>query len=388
MIPYSRQNINKTDIQSVINVLKSDFITQGPTVKNFENKISRLVNSKFAVSANSGSSALHLACLALGIKKNDIVWTVPNTFAATANCAINCGAKVDFVDIDSRTFNISVENLEKKLKKTAKKKLPKLIIPVHLGGQPCEQKKIWLLSKKYKFKILEDASHSFGAKHFAEPVGSCKWSDVTVFSFHPVKIITTGEGGIATTNNRKLAREMEMFKTNGIIKEKKNFLIKKKNLGPWYYEQQNFGFNYRMNDISAALGLSQIKRLKKFLLKRNYIAKIYKKELTEPYFKVQKIFKYNFSSYHLFTVQLELKKFRYSYYEIFKKLRKKNFFVNLHYMPLHMNPFFTKKGFKKTQFPISEKYGKRTLSLPIYYGLKKKKIIQICNLLKSFIKKN
>ncbi len=388
MIPYSRQSINKSDVNSVTTILKSNFLTQGPTIKNFEAKIKKLVKSKFAVSANSASSALHLACLALGIKKNDIVWTVPNTFAASANCAIHCGAKIDFVDIDEFTFNISMTELEKKLIRTPKKKLPKLLIPVHLGGQPSEQKKIWSLSKKFKFKILEDASHSIGAKHFGEPVGSCKWSDVTVFSFHPVKIITTGEGGIATTNNKNYAQKMEMFRTNGIVKNKEKFLYKKKIDEPWYYEQQSLGFNYRMNDISAALGISQLKRLNNFLIKRNRIAKIYKSELNPPFFRLQKILSHNYSSFHLVLVQLNLKKFKYSYKNIFKKLRKKNFFINLHYMPLHTNPFFSKKGFKKKQFPISEKYGNCSLSLPVYPDLSTKKVFEICKILKSFIRKN
>ncbi len=388
MIPYSRQNINQSDINSVTRILKSNFLTQGPTVKNFEEKIKKLVKSKFAVSANSATSALHLACLALGIKKNDVVWTVPNTFAASANCAINCGARIDFVDIDELTFNISINELEKKLIRTPKKKLPKLLIPVHLGGQPSEQKKIWSLSRKYKFKILEDASHSIGAKHFGEPVGSCKWSDITVFSFHPVKIITTGEGGMATTNNLKYAQKMEMFRTNGIVKDKAKFLFRKKINQPWYYEQQSLGFNYRMNDISAALGISQLKRLKIFLIKRNKIAKIYKSQLNPPFFRLQKILTHNYSSFHLVLVQLNLKKFKYSYENIFKKLRKKKFFINLHYMPLHTNPFFLKKGFKKKQFPVSEKYGNCSLSLPVYPDLQVKKVTEICKLLKSFIKKN
>ncbi len=385
MIPYSRQNINREDINYVVKILKSDFLTQGPIVKKFEKKFKKIVKAKFAISANSATSALHLACLAIGVKKGDIVWTVPNTFAASANCAINCGAKIDFIDIDNLTFNLSVKELEKKLKKTKKKYLPKLIIPVHLGGQATEQKKIWELSKKYKFKILEDASHSIGSKHFGERVGSCKWSDITVFSFHPVKIITTAEGGMATTNNLNYAKKMEMFRTNGITKEKKNF-INKDNLGPWYYEQQNLGFNYRMNEISAALGLSQIKRLNFFLTTRNILAKIYKRELREPFFRLQKILKHNYSSYHLVLVQLNLLKFRYSYKTIFEKLRKKKFYVNLHYMPLHTNPFFIKQGFIKNQFPISEKYGKCTLSLPVYPGLPKKKVFEICKLLKSFVK--
>ena len=290
MFPYSRQSIYKKDILSVVRVLKSDFLTQGPLVNKFEKKILNYVKAKYAVATNSGSSALHIACLALNLKKGDIVWTVPNTFAATANCALLCGAKVDFVDIDKNTWNMCVRSLEKKLQKE-KNKLPKIVIPVHFAGQPTEQKKIWELSKKFKFKIIEDASHSLGAKHFIEPVGSCKWSDITVFSFHPVKIITTGEGGMATTNNKKYSDQMKIFLSNGIVKDSKLFKFKKKNQ-PWYYEYQKTGFNYRMNEISASIGISQLSRLKGFLKKRNNIAKLYKKILDKLFIRYQKINKY------------------------------------------------------------------------------------------------
>ena len=273
MIPYSRQSISKKDILEVNKVLRSDFLTQGRKVGEFEKLVSKISKAKFGVAANSASSALHLGCLALGLKKNDIVWTVPNTFVASANCAINCGASIDFVDIDKDTWNISLEELKKKLVKAKKKKkLPKLIIPVHFAGQTSEQKKIWELSKKYNFKILEDASHSIGASHKKEVSGSCKWSDITVFSFHPVKIVTTGEGGMALTNNPYYAKKMRMYRTNGITQ--KNFLFKNNKNKPWYYEHQITGYNYRMNDISAALGISQVKRIKKFV--NSYRKIIYK----------------------------------------------------------------------------------------------------------------
>ncbi len=385
MFSFSKQSINKKDISSVIKVLNSDYLTQGGQVPKFEKKIIKLVNAKYGVAVNSGSSALHLACLALDLKKNDNVWTVPNTYAATVNCAINCGAIIDFVDIDPRTWNISVEKLELKLRSVPKKKLPKIVIPVHFAGQPTEQKKIWYLSKKYGFKIIEDASHSFGARHFNEPVGSCKWSDITVFSFHPVKIITTAEGGIATTNSKKLAETMQIYRNNGITKNSNLFVFKKKNQ-PWYYEQQTYGFNFRMNDISAALGLSQLERFKKFIRKRNVIANLYKRQLNNYPIKFQKILSYNLSSYHLFVIQFDLKKSKYSYKEIFKKLRSKSIYVNLHYMPIHCSPYFKKKGFKLNQFPVSENYSLRSMSIPIYFDLKMKKLIQISNLIKNFFK--
>jgi len=386
MVPYSRQSINKQDISSVIKVLKSNFLTQGPKVLEFEKKFSQYVKSKYAVSSNSGSSSLHLACLSLNIGKNNIVWTVPNTFAASANCAINCGAKVDFVDIDPKTWNIEISSLEKRLLISKKKnKLPKALIPVHFGGQATEQKEIWKLSKKFKFKIIEDASHSIGAKHYGEMVGSCKWSDVTVFSFHPTKIITTGEGGMATTNDKKIAEKMKIYRTNGITKDYKLFK-NKKNSEPWYYEQLECGYNYRMNDIAAALGISQLKRINQFIKKRNLIAKLYKKILKDVPVEFQKINTYNFSSYHLFIIKLDLGKFKYSYKKIFNFLRAKKYFVNLHYMPLHLSPYFKKKGFKKNDFPIAEHFGKLALSIPVYNDLKLKKIYEICKTIQSFAK--
>lgn len=383
MIPYSRQNINKTDINAVKKVLSSNFLTQGPLVNKFEQLIKNYVGSEYAFAVNSATSGLHLACLALGIKKGDIVWTVPNTFAATANCALNCGAKVDFVDIDKDDWNMSVSELEKKLIKAKKKsKLPAAVIPVHFAGQPTEQKKIWLLSKKFKFKIIEDASHSIGAKHYGEKVGSCRWSDITVFSFHPVKIITTGEGGMITTNNKNFAKKIEQLRNNGITQ--KNFIFKKNKKNPWYYEHQLPGYNYRMNDLSASLGISQFKRIKKFINYRNAIALVYKKKLKKTSLKFQKIMSYNNSSYHLFPIKFDLKKLKYSYYEIFHKLRKAKFYVNLHYMPLHLSPYFKAKGFYEGQFKHSENYAQASISIPIYYGLKLKKIDKIVKLINSF----
>ncbi len=383
MIPYSRQNINQKDISEVNKVLRSNFLTQGDNVKKFEKIISNFTKAKYSVAVNSASSALHIACLALGIKKNDIVWTVPNTFAASANCAINCGASVDFVDIDPDNWNISIEELEKKLKSAkSKRKLPKLLIPVHFAGLPYDQEKIWKLSKKYKFKVLEDASHSIGAKHKNQRSGSCKWSDITVFSFHPVKIITTGEGGMALTNNKKLSDKMKILRTNGISQS--NFLYKKNKGKPWYYEHLVPGFNYRMNDISAALGISQFKRLKKFVLKRNLIASQYKKYFKDLPLKYQKIDKDSYSSYHLFPVQFNLKKSKKNYLNIFRKFRSNNFYVNVHYMPLHLSPFFKKKGFKKGDFKNSENYAAKSISIPIFYHLKEFQIIKIVKLIKSF----
>jgi len=382
MIPYSKQSISKNDIAAVTMALKSNFLTKGPLFKKFENKIGKKFSSKYVIVSNSGSSSLHLACLAIGIKKGDIVWTVPVTYAASANCALNCGAKIDFVDICSKTFNISIVELSKKLEfAQKKKKLPKVIIPVHLGGLPYEQKEVWKLSKKYNFKIIEDASHAIGSKHYGENVGSCKWSDITVFSFHPVKIITTAEGGASLTNNQIYYDKMLQFRENGIIFNKKKFI--KKSTYSGYYEQISTGYNYRMNELSAALGISQLKNLEKFTKKRNEIAKKYINELKNFPVKFQKIEKYNFSSYHLMIIKFNLNQLKLNYKQIFDKFRKNKIFVNLHYSPLHLNPYFQRMGFKNKQFLNSEDYANTSLSIPNYYDLKKVDFYKVIKIIKS-----
>jgi len=291
-----------------------------------------------------------------------------------------------FVDINNETFNISIEKLKNKLIIAKKnKKLPKVIIPVHLGGQPSEQKKIWKLSLKYKFKILEDASHSIGGKHYGNRVGNCKWSHITVFSFHPVKIITTGEGGISLTNDRDLNYKMKLFRDNGISRERKNFSKRNKNF-IWHYEHLDSGFNYRMNDISASLGISQLKRINQFVKKRNQIAKLYNNLLKDIPIKTQKILPHNYSSYHLFIIQFDLKKTKFTYNQIFNLFRNNNYYVNLHYMPLHLSSYFKKLGFRKNNFPNSEEYQKKSISLPIFYDLKKNSVIKIVNLVKKIYK--
>jgi|TARA_B110000116_G_scaffold258614_1_gene259928 UDP-4-amino-4,6-dideoxy-N-acetyl-beta-L-altrosamine transaminase len=385
-LKYSTQSIAKNDVISVSKVLKSEYLTQGPKTEEFEKKIKNLVESKYALASNSGSSALLLACKALSLKPKDLFWTVPNSFVATANCGVLTGLKVDFIDIDPDTWNISLLKLEEKLKKAKKKrKLPKLIIVVHLGGLPVNPIKLKQLSKTYKFKIIEDASHSFGAKYFSKRVGCSKWSDITVFSFHPVKIITTGEGGCCTTNNKKYHDKMKALRFNGIIKEKKNF--KYSNLGPWYYEQHFLGYNFKMNEIQSTLGISQLKKLKKFLIKRNKVAQFYIDNLSDLPIKFQKIEKNFYSSYHLFIIKLNTEH-KNLYKIFFNYLRAKNIFVNLHYLPIHLQPFYRKFGFKRKQFPISEEYSETAISIPIYPDLKKTEQIKIINLIKLFFKKN
>ena len=382
---YSTQTISKKDIISVNKILKSEFLTQGPKTPEFENKIKILVGSKYVLATNSASSALLLACKALSLKSGDLFWTSPNSFVATANCGVLCGLKIDFLDIDPDTWNISIEKLEKKLKIAKKKKrLPKLIIIVHLGGLPVNPIKLNNLSKKYKFKIIEDASHSLGGKYYSKNVGCSKWSAITIFSFHPVKIITTGEGGCCTTNKKKYYEKLKALRNNGIIKERKNF--KFKNLGPWYYEQHSLGYNFRMNDIQSALGISQLKNLNIFVKKRNKIAKFYCNQLKNLPIKFQKIEKNFYSTYHLFIIKLDVK-YKYLHKKFFNYLRSKNMYVNLHYLPIHLQPFYRKFGFKKNQFPVAEEYSETAISIPIYPNLKKKEQIKIINYIKLFFNK-
>ena len=388
MIPYGRPSISKADIKNLNKVLKSNWLTQGPLVPRFEKKIAKFVGAKYAVATNSASSALHISCLTLGLKKNHYFWTSSNSFVASANCGLHCGAKVDFVDIDKKTWNISLELLIKKLKFSKKKnKLPKIVIPVHFSGQATDQKEIWELSKKYKFKILEDASHSLGGMHRKQKIGNCRWSDITVFSFHPVKPITTAEGGMALTNDRQLYLKLLKYRNSGITKNYSE--LKKKNKSYWYYEQQLLGFNYRMNELEASLGLSQLKKLTKFIKRRNQIAKIYNKLLKDLPIQLPFIKKLNYSTFHLFVIRFNKKLIKnYSYKKIFDKIRKRGIGINLHYLPIHLQPYFKKLGFKSNYLINSENYSNEAISLPIYHELKfieqKKVMTTIKNVLNEY----
>ena len=367
MIPYGRQSIDEEDIASVLKVLRSDLITQGPIPDLFEKEVSNLVNSNFAVVTNSATSSLLVSCLSLGLEKGDYLWTSPNSFVASANCALHCGAQIDFVDIDLDTGNISLEKLKEKLE-TAKKenKLPKIIIPVHFAGQPTDQEEIWKLSKEYDFKIIEDASHSLGAKHMGEKVGSCKWSDVTVFSFHPVKIITSCEGGMSTTNDKDIRDKMQLYRTHGITKDSSKFV---NGTDPWHYEQHVLGHNFRLSDLHAALGLSQLIKLPKFVSKRNSIASRYNSELIRDNIQLPTIKKENYSSFHLYVIQMLHDDYKSERERIFKFLRKIKIGVNVHYIPIHLHPYYRKLGFKEGDFPNAEKFSNRSISLPIFYDL-------------------
>ena len=363
MIPYGRQNIDKNDIAAVVKILKSDFITQGPTTPQFEKAISKVTNSKYACAVNSATSALHIACLSLGIGKDDIVWTSPISFVASSNCALYCGAKIDFVDIDKTSYNICVKSLENKLIDAEKKgQLPKAVIPVHLSGQSCEMKTIKRLSKKYNFKIIEDAAHAIGGKYLGQPIGNCKYSDITVFSFHPVKIITTSEGGICTTNDPNLYSRLCRFRSHGVTRHPQEMVNKPD--GSWYYEQLELGYNYRLNDIMSALGLSQLKKLKKFIRERKKIAKIYDKLFDKtPIITPKQSIDFD-SSRHLYIIRIPNNRDG-----VFENLRNNGIGVNIHYIPIYRQPFYQKFNFNYNDFKESEKYYKEAISIPIYPGL-------------------
>jgi UDP-4-amino-4,6-dideoxy-N-acetyl-beta-L-altrosamine transaminase len=368
MIPYGRQDISEADIQSVVDVLRSDFLTQGPAVPAFEKSVKDYCGSEHAVATNSATSALHIACLALGVVKGDLVWTSPITFVASANCALYCGADVDFVDIDPRTYNLSTERLAEKLAQAEKSgRLPKVVIPVHLCGQSCDMAGIHVLSQRYGFKTIEDASHAIGGKYRGEPIGNCRYSDITIFSFHPVKIITTGEGGMALTNDIQLAKRMQLLRSHGITREAEEMTHESD--GPWYYQQIELGFNYRMTDIQAALGLSQMQRLDEFVTRRHTIAKRYDQLLADlpvitPWQGAD-----GYSGFHLYVIYLKLGEIARSHLEVFESLRAAGIGVNLHYIPVHTQPYYQKLGFKVGAWPVAERYYEQAISLPMYAKL-------------------
>ncbi len=385
MIPYGKQSISRADIAAVREVLKSDFITQGPKVPEFENKVKTFVGSKYAFAMNSATSSLHIACLALGLKEGDYLWTSSNSFVASANCGIYCGAKVDFVDIDPTSYNMDMIQLNNKLQEAKKNNcLPRIVIPVHMAGQSCDMETLKKLSKQYGFSIIEDASHGIGSKYKNKYVGSCKYSDITVFSFHPVKIITTGEGGVATTNNKELAKKINILRTHGITKDKKEML--NDSHGPWYFEQHELGFNYRMTDIHASLGINQMQRLRSFVNKRNTLAKNYDRLLENMPLKIPVQSKDCSSSFHLYIVRINMNKIKSNKKKIFNYLKKKGIGVNVHYIPIHYHPFYQNLNFKKGYLPETEKYYEEAISLPIFPDLKLKDQKYIANCLKEVLK--
>jgi UDP-4-amino-4,6-dideoxy-N-acetyl-beta-L-altrosamine transaminase len=368
MIPYGRQEITEADLEAVASVLRSDFLTQGPAVPNFEAAVAARVGAAHGVAVNSATSALHIACLALDLQPGDWLWTTPVTFLASANCGRYCGANVDFVDIDPRTYNMSPEALERKLKRAqAEGRLPKVVVPVHLCGQPCEMERIHELGARYGFRIIEDASHAIGGRYRGEPVGNCRYSDITVFSFHPVKIITTAEGGMAMTNDPQLARRMERLRSHGMTRDPADMTHAPD--GPWYYQQLELGFNYRLTDVQAALGLSQLQRLESYVARRHEIARRYDALLAELPVVVPWQHPDGFSGLHLYVVRLPVDGRHPGHGQVFESLRASGIGVNLHYIPVHLQPYYQALGFRPGDFPEAERYYREAISLPMYSSL-------------------
>lgn len=377
MIPYGRQDVQSSDVDAVLEVLSSDYLTQGPVVPRFEQAVAHQVGVRYAVAVSNATAALHVACMALDLHPGEWLWTVPNTFVASANCGRYCGAQVDFVDIDPDTWNLSVARLAEKLVSARDAgRLPKIVVPVHFAGQPTEQEAIFELAREFGFRVLEDASHAIGASRNGEPAGSCRWSDITVFSFHPVKIITTGEGGMALTNDPELADRMAMLRTHGITRNPTRWRAASATAAdsgsapvprPWYYEQQLLGYNYRMTEIHAALGLSQLTRLADYIERRNELAGRYDSLLRDLPLQLPAITAGNRSAYHLYVVRLAPgARSRISRDRIFNELRKREIGVNLHYLPVHLQPYYRDLGFGVGQFPEAEAYGESALTLPLY----------------------
>lgn len=368
MIPYGRQNISDEDINSVVEVLKSDYLTQGPAVPLFEQKVAEYVGAEFAVAVNSATSALHIACMALNVGKGDLVWTSPNSFVASANCALYCDADVDFVDIEADTGNMCVKALTDKLEKAEQAgRLPKVVIPVHFAGQSCDMKNIHRLSLRFGFNIIEDASHAIGAKYLQAPVGNCRYADITVFSFHPVKIITSAEGGLATTNSKSLLAQLQLFRSHGVTRDPK--LLTGENQEPWYYEQIDLGLNYRFTEIQAALGTSQLSRLDEFVVKRNELVAYYQQKLKPAVAQLNvKLLATSadcYSANHLFMIKVPAAKRR----PLFEFLRNKKIGVNVHYIPIHHQPYYQTLGFTKDQYPKAVDHYNSAITLPLYPDL-------------------
>lgn len=384
MIPYGRQLISEEDIRAVVNVLRSDFITQGPAVECFESALATRFKVDHAVAVNSATSALIIACQALGLGGGDVLWTSPNSYVASANCALLCGADVDFVDIDTDTHNMCVLALADKLRDAELiGRLPKVVMPVHFGGWPCDMAEIHALSKRYGFYIIEDASHAVGAMYQGSPIGSCEYSDITVFSFHPVKIITTGEGGSALTNSHELAEKMMRLRSHGVTREKR--AMRGPSEGAWYYQQLDLGYNFRMTEMQAALGLSQLDRLETFIVKRRQLARDYQSLLESfpmslPHHE-SLLEKCNLqASHHLYPIVLDQTLDRKL---IFDSLREQGVGVNVHYIPIHLHPYYESKGFERGGYPRAEHYYRGAISLPLHPGITEQMQLDIVACLKK-----
>ena len=378
MIYYGRQDINQDDIEAVRAVLASDFLTQGPAIERFEKTVASYCGAKYAVAVCNATAALHIACRAAGLEPGDVLWTAPNTFVASANCGLYCGSDVDFVDIDVQTYNMSTQELEKKLASSAKK--PKVLVPVHFSGQPCDMEQIHRLAKDHDITIVEDASHAIGAEYKGERVGSCKYSDMTVFSFHPVKIITTGEGGMVLTNNPDLYEKLRLYRSHGITRDPK---LMSNNDGSWYYEQIDLGYNYRVTDMQAALGTSQMKRLPEFLQRRRYLAKRYNELLADlPLILPYQMESVN-SSWHLYVAGFREGASLTKKEHLFQEMKKHGIILNMHYIPVHLQPYYQNMGFVHGDFPVSEAYYEKAFTLPLYYGLSDEEQVTVVEALRD-----
>ncbi|MEZ9340220.1 UDP-4-amino-4,6-dideoxy-N-acetyl-beta-L-altrosamine transaminase [Vibrio splendidus] len=386
VIPYGKQDITQQDIDSVVDVLKSDFLTQGPQVPAFEKTLTDHTGAQYALAVNSATSALHIACLALGLGEGDWLWTSPITFVASANCGLYCSAQVDFVDIDPYTYNMSPQRLEEKLiKAKAEDKLPKIVVPVHLCGQPCDMAAIGKLAKEYGFKIIEDASHAIGGRYQDQSIGNCEYSDITVFSFHPVKIVTTAEGGAALTNSKQLADKMALLRSHGITRDPE--MMTQDCHGVWYYQQIDLGFNYRMTELQAALGVAQMQRLDDFVAARHVLSQRYNQMLSELPLVLPYQLENTYSGLHLFVIRLKLDEISLTHKQVFDALRESNIGVNLHYIPVHTQPYYQAMGFSDGDFPASEHYYQEAISLPMFHSMTEKQQNMVVHILTNILNK-
>ncbi len=380
-IPYGRQDINRQDIDAVIDVLKSDFITQGPMIPRFERRIADYCRAQHGVAVANGTAALHIACIALGLGPGDWLWTSPNTFVASANCGLYCGARVDFVDIDPVTYNMSAESLEEKLRDAERQGcLPKVVIPVHFAGQSCDMRAIRGLADRYGFYIIEDASHAVGAAYRGEPVGGCRYSDMTVFSFHPVKIITTAEGGLVTTNNPELAERLQRLRSHGITRDQQS--MEKTSEGDWYYQQIELGFNYRLTDLQAALGCSQMSRLDQYVKQRHEIRARYDRLLSDLPVITPWQHEDNYSALHLYPIQIRADA-KAGRKQVFDAMRASGIGVNVHYIPVHTQPYYRRFGFEANDFPNAMAYYERAISIPMFSALDEAQQVTVVNALRK-----
>ncbi|MDC1478432.1 UDP-4-amino-4,6-dideoxy-N-acetyl-beta-L-altrosamine transaminase [Pseudomonadales bacterium] len=384
MIPYGKQEISQQDVDSVVSVLRSDFLTQGPQVPAFERSLTLFAGARHALAVNSATSALHISCLALGLGKGDILWTSPITFVASANCGLYCGAEVDFIDIDASTYNLCPVRLKEKLVLAKDQgRLPKVLVVVHLCGQPCDMKAINILAIEYGFKVIEDGSHAIGGTYHGAPIGACEYSDITVFSFHPVKIVTTAEGGAALTNDDNLAERLNLFRSHGITRDPK--LMVGESDGAWYYEQVELGYNYRMTELQAALGVSQMTRLVEFVAARHLLADRYNNELKALPLTLPYQLPDTYSGLHLYVVRLKLGCIDMTHKQVFDELRANGIGVNLHYIPVFRQPYFRDMGFDPLDFPEAEKYYQEAISLPMFHSMTIEQQDEVIHILKRLI---